>query len=257
MLNHAEFSGKLAVVTGAGRGIGRAVSLALQAAGATVAELDIDFNQSLRAHQFVLNVADSCAVNQTIGTIEQKLGAIDYLVNVAGILKLGALLECSDEDWQTTFAVNTTGAFNMCRAVGRRMMVRQQGAMVVVSSNAASVPRMGMGAYAASKAATTQMLKCLGLELAAYNIRCNVVAPGSTDTAMQRQCWLDAHGTENPDGLRRVIDGNLEDFRLGIPLKRIATAENIAAVVLFLLSDNAAHITLENILVDGGATLGC
>lgn len=257
MFKHCEFSGKLAVVTGAGRGIGKAVSQALTAAGATVAELDIAFDQSPQQQQFILDVSDSQAVNKTISTIEQNLGAIDFLVNVAGILKLGALLECNDQDWQTTFAVNTTGAFNICRAVGRRMMLRQQGAMVVVSSNAASTPRMGMGAYAASKAATTQMLKCLGLELAAHNIRCNVVAPGSTDTAMQRQCWLDANGEENPEGLHRAINGSLEHFRLGIPLKRIATAENIAAVVLFLLSNNAAHITMENILVDGGATLGC
>ena len=108
-----------------------------------------------------------------------------------------------------------------------------------------------MGAYAASKAATSQMLKCLGLELAQANIRCNIVAPGSTDTHMQRQLWTEASSAE------KVIAGSLENYRLGIPLQRIATPENIASVVLFLLSSNAAHITLESILVDGGATLGC
>ncbi|MCR6653909.1 MAG: 2,3-dihydro-2,3-dihydroxybenzoate dehydrogenase [Cellvibrionaceae bacterium] len=245
-----EFQQKIAVVTGAGRGIGQTVADALRNSGAKVAALDIEFSHA-GDHQFLIDVTDSKAVDQTISAVEERLGEIDYLVNVAGILRVGSLLECNDEDWQRTFAVNTTGAFNVCRAVGRRMLPRRRGAIVAVSSNAASVPRIGMGAYAASKAATSHMLKCLGLELAHANIRCNIVAPGSTDTAMQQQLWTEAQGAKN------VIAGSAENYRLGIPLQRIASAENIAAVVLFLLSSNAAHITLESILVDGGATLGC
>ena len=249
-MNMSEFNGKVAVVTGAAHGIGKAVADALGKSGAKVAALDIAF-ASEGKNQFIVDVADSTAVNKTISAVEHQLGEIDYLVNVAGILRMGSLLEYSDDDWQRTFAVNTTGAFNLCRAVGRRMLPRRRGAIVVVSSNAASVPRLGMGAYAASKAATSQMLKCLGLELAQANIRCNIVAPGSTDTHMQRQLWTEASSAE------KVIAGSLENYRLGIPLQRIATPENIASVVLFLLSSNAAHITLESILVDGGATLGC
>jgi 2,3-dihydro-2,3-dihydroxybenzoate dehydrogenase len=249
-MDTSEFNGKVAVVTGAARGIGKAVSDALAKSGATVASLDIAF-ASEEKNQFMVDVADSAAVNKTISAVEHQLGEIDYLVNAAGILRMGSLLECSDEDWQRTFAVNTTGAFNLCGAVGRRMLLRKRGAIVVVSSNAASIPRIGLGAYAASKAATSHMLKCLGLELAQANIRCNIVAPGSTDTDMQRQLWVDASGAG------KVIAGSLENYRLGIPLQRIATPENIASVVLFLLSSNAAHITLESILVDGGATLGC
>lgn len=249
-MDRSEFSGKVAVVTGAGRGIGKAVADALKKSGATVAALDIAF-AAKDANQFTVDVTDGNGVNKTINQVENQLGEIDYLVNVAGILRIGSLLECSDEDWQRTFAVNTTGAFNLCRAVGRRMLPRKRGAIVVVSSNAATLPRIGMGAYAASKAATSQMLKCLGLELASANIRCNIVAPGSTDTDMQRQLWTDAGGAE------KVIAGSLENYRLGIPLQRIATPENIASVVLFLLSSHAAHITLESIVVDGGATLGC
>lgn len=249
-MNMSEFNGKVAVVTGAAHGIGKAVADALEKSGAKVAALDIAF-ASEGKNQFIVDVADSTAVNKTISAVEHQLGEIDYLVNVAGILRMGSLLEYSDDDWQRTFAVNTTGAFNLCRAVGRRMLPRRRGAIVVVSSNAASVPRLGMGAYAASKAATSQMLKCLGLELAQANIRCNIVAPGSTDTHMQRQLWTEASSAE------KVIAGSLENYRLGIPLQRIATPENIASVVLFLLSSNAAHITLESILVDGGATLGC
>ncbi len=246
----SEFRGKVAVITGAARGIGNAIADALKQAGATVASLDIAF-ACPGENQFVVDVADSTAVNKTISDVENQFGEIDFLINAAGILRMGSLLECSDEDWQRTFAVNTTGAFNVCRAVGRRMLPRKRGSIVVVSSNAASVPRMGMGAYAASKAAASQMLKCLGLELAQANIRCNIVAPGSTDTDMQRQLWNDASDAE------KVIAGSLAQYRLGIPLKRIASPNNIASVVLFLLSSHAAHITLESILVDGGATLGC
>ncbi len=249
-MDTSEFNGKVAVVTGAARGIGKAVADALEKSGARVAALDIAFANKGK-NQFSVDVADSIAVNNTISAVENQLGEIDYLVNVAGILRMGSLLECSDDDWQRTFAVNTTGAFNLCRSVGRRMLLRKRGAMVVVSSNAAGIPRLGMGAYAASKAATSHMVKCLGLELAQANIRCNIVAPGSTDTDMQRQLWTDASSAE------KVINGSLENYRLGIPLQRIASAENIASVVLFLLSSNAAHITLESIVVDGGATLGC
>lgn len=249
-MDASEFNGKIAVVTGAGRGIGKAVTDVLAKSGAKVAALDIAFPNDDK-NQFLVDVADSGAVNKTISAVENQLGEIDYLVNVAGILHVSSLLECSDEDWKHTFAVNTTGAFNVCRAVGRRMLPRRRGAIVAVSSNAATTPRIGMGAYAASKAATSQMLKCLGLELAQANIRCNIVAPGSTDTDMQRQLWADASSAE------QVIGGSLEHYRLGIPLQRIASPENIASVVLFLLSSHAAHITLESILVDGGATLGC
>lgn len=249
-MDASEFDGRIAVVTGAACGIGKAVANALRQAGATVAALDIAFKEDDNG-QFVVDVADSEAVNKAISAVERQLGDIDYLVNVAGVLHLAPLLECSDEVWQRTFAVNTTGAFNLCRAVGRRMALRRRGAIVVVGSNAAHVPRIGMGAYAAAKAATSQMLKCLGLELAQANIRCNIVAPGSTDTNMQRQLWSDANGPAT------VIAGSLEHYRLGIPLQRIASAENIASVVLFLLSSHAAHITLEAIVVDGGATLGC
>jgi 2,3-dihydro-2,3-dihydroxybenzoate dehydrogenase len=257
MSHYTEFKNKIAVVSGAAQGIGKAVADALLAAGAQVVALDVRFNaQTLSqpvagvAHQLSVNIADTAAVNQAIVHIEQTLGTIDYVANVAGILRRGSLTELSDSDWNDTFAVNTTGTFNLCRAAAKVMIPRQRGAIVAVSSNAAQVPRINMGSYAASKAATTQLIKCFGLELAQYNIRCNIVSPGSTDTEMQRQLCPDATGVE------KVIQGSLAQYRLGIPLRRIATPATIANAVMFLLSDQAAHITMENIIVDGGATLG-
>jgi 2,3-dihydro-2,3-dihydroxybenzoate dehydrogenase len=253
---YSEFQDQIVLVTGAAQGIGKAVADALLHAGARVIAADIQFtNNTLVAsgncYPIQLDVNNSHAVNQLITQIETQIGPLDYLASIAGILRMNSLLETTDTEWQDTFAINTTGSFYVCRAVARAMVRRQRGAIVAVSSNAAQVPRINMGAYAASKAALSQLIKCFGLELAQHNIRCNLVSPGSTDTDMQRQLWKDATGPA------QVIKGSLENYRGGIPLQRIATPEAIAQSVLFLLSDGAAHITLENILVDGGATLGC
>src|SRR5690606_1944283 len=161
----------------------------------------------------------------------------------------GTVQQLTDEEWQRTFAVNTTGVFNMCRAVAKRMVPRRRGAIVTVSSNAAGVPRHGMSAYAASKAAATSFTKCLGLELAEYGIRCNVVAPGSTDTEMQRGMWTEENGPE------QIIKGSLETYRAGIPLGKLATPDDIADAVVFLVSDQACHSTMHDRYADGGATL--
>ncbi|MDE1460702.1 2,3-dihydro-2,3-dihydroxybenzoate dehydrogenase [Spartinivicinus poritis] len=256
-----DFKNKIALVTGAAQGIGAAVVSKLSQYGATVAALDIDetaLNQLVDSYKnncrpvlpFAVDISNSRQVNQAVRQVEAEIGSIDYLVNVAGILRMGDLLSLSDDDWQATFSVNTTGVFNISRAVAHHMQQRCSGSIVMVSSNAASVPRMQMGAYAASKAAVTMFAKCLALELAAFNIRCNIVSPGSTDTAMQRALWTDDSGPES------VITGSLEHYRLGIPLHKIATPETIADAVLFLLSDQANHITMHDLRVDGGATLG-
>ncbi len=248
---YSEFDQRIAVVSGAAQGIGFAISEQLQALGSRVIRLDKRFDAASAEDCRPLDVSDAAAVEQIIDDIEHSIGAIDYFVSCAGILRMGSLLDSALQDWHDTFAVNTSGAFNLARSIGRHMRRRQRGVMVAVGSNAACVPRMGMGSYAASKAALTQMMKCLGLELAAAGVRCNLVAPGSTDTEMQRQLWTDASGPE------QVIQGSLQAYRLGIPLQRIASPQQIAALVIFLLSDQAAHITMENIIVDGGASLGC
>jgi 2,3-dihydro-2,3-dihydroxybenzoate dehydrogenase len=248
-----EFTNKTAVVTGAAQGIGAAVVRALAERGARVAALDTNADglNILAAElggpvtPFPTNVRDSAAVEETIDRIERDLGPIDILVNVAGILRMNSLASLTDEDWAATFAVNTTGVFNISRAVTRRMVPRRSGVVVTVGSNAATTPRMRMAAYAAS----AQFTKCLGLELAQYGIRCNVVSPGSTDTAMQRQLWTDAAA-----GAESVIRGDLETHRLGIPLARLADPSDIADAVVFLASDRARHITMHDLRVDGGAT---
>ncbi|MBZ9750139.1 2,3-dihydro-2,3-dihydroxybenzoate dehydrogenase [Deinococcus sp. HMF7604] len=246
-----DLPGRVALVTGAAQGIGAAVAQALAAQGVTVMATDLQpVAPGADLHPAVLDVTDPAAVERVVAATEENLGPIDYLVNVAGILRLGPLTVLSTEDWTQTLAVNTTGPFLLARAVGARMQARRRGAIVTVGSNAAHLARTGMGAYAASKAATTHLMRCLGLELAPYGVRCNVVSPGSTDTAMQRQLWTDDTGPA------RVIAGDPASFRPGIPLGRLAQPEDIAQTVLFLLSEGARHVTMGHLTVDGGATLG-
>lgn len=190
---------------------------------------------------YPLDVTDPRAAAQAVAHAEATLGPLTDLVNVAGVLRPGLLTDLSDEDWHATFAVNTSGVFFVSRAATRVMPARRRGAVVTVGSNAAHVPRTGMGAYAASKAAAAHLTRTLGLELAGSGVRCNLVSPGSTDTPMQRQLWT-APGAED-----RVISGDPETYRTGIPLGRIAQPADIVHAVLFLLSDEARHITLADL----------
>lgn len=247
------------MVSGAGQGIGAAVAEALACEGMLVAGLDIDpvrveavaTEQRLHGRRmvpFTVDVADRAAVDGAVKAIEHDLGPIGVLVNVAGILRPSTAIDATDEDWAATFAVNANGVFHLSQAVARYMVPRGSGSIVTVGSNAAGVPRTGMAAYAASKAAATMFTRCLGLELAASGIRCNIVSPGSTVTAMQRALWTS-------DGPQQVIDGSLESYRVGIPLGRLADPADIADAVVFLASERARHITMQNLYVDGGATL--
>ncbi|MFJ3723835.1 2,3-dihydro-2,3-dihydroxybenzoate dehydrogenase [Streptomyces sp. NPDC090045] len=272
--HHASgFAGRVALVTGAGQGIGEAVVRALYRLGATVAATDVSVpavtalaaeldpagsgqrpaaehlagSGAVRAYG--LDVTDPAAVDRTVARIGRELGPVDILVNVAGILRSGPVAELTDEDWAATFAVNVQGVFFTSRAVVPGMAARGSGSVVTVASNAAGIPRTGMSAYAASKAAAVMFTKCLGLEYARSGVRCNIVAPGSTDTPMQWGLW---NGPEAPG---RVLDGDLESYRTGIPLGRIADPRDIADAVVFLASDQARHITMQDLYVDGGATL--
>ncbi|WP_406135812.1 2,3-dihydro-2,3-dihydroxybenzoate dehydrogenase [Streptomyces sp. NBC_01089] len=253
----SELSGRVAVVTGAGRGIGEAVVRALVGQGARVVAADQDSDGVDRLADAYpglvtarrVDVTDAAAVDELVARAERTDGRLDIAVSVAGILRPAPVVDLGDADWAATFAVNTTGVFHLSRAAARVMGGRGAGSIVTVGSNAAGVPRSGMAAYAASKAAAVMFTKCLGLELAPVGVRCNIVSPGSTLTDMQRQLWTD------PGAPQRVIDGDPLTYRTGIPLGRIADPADIADAVAFLVSDRARHITMHDLYVDGGATL--
>lgn len=229
------------IVTGAHGGIGRAVTNLLRQNGKNVVAWDLPEN----------DVTDPQHVAQELDAIEHELGPIGGLVHAAGVMHTDSALFPSAHALTACMDVNFLGTVNMCSSVAQRMTQNRCGSIVVVSSNAARVPRTGMSAYCASKAATTAWTKNLGLECAAYGVRCNIVSPGSTDTAM-------LHNMTEPneyDESHPAIKGSAENFRLGIPLGRIATPHDIAQCCWFLLSPAAQHITMHDLRVDGGATL--
>lgn len=254
---HLEgFEGRVALVTGATGGIGRAIVTSLLDSGVRVVATDLeealpetDGLGDERILWHALDVRDAQAIERVIATGEKQFGPISLGVHAAGVLSTLPVFETSPEEWQRVIDVNAGGTFNVTRALGNTMKSRGKGAMVVVSSNAAGIPRKNMAAYAASKAAATMLTRCLGLELAEHGIRCNIVAPGSTHTPMQTSMWT------NGDGAAQVIEGDLASYRTGIPLGKLAQPKDIAQAAMFLLSDQASHITMTDIYVDGGATL--
>lgn len=257
---HGDSAGT-ALVTGAAGGIGAAVARLLAERGTRVAAVDRDDARlstvvekltadGLPVEARPADVTSSAEAEAVVEAVERETGPVDQLVNAAGVLRLGEARELSDEDWHATLAVNTSGVFFTSRAVVNRMVPRRRGAIVTVTSNAAGTARTGMAAYAASKAAATAFTKSLGLEVAPHGIRCNIVSPGSTDTPMLRGM--------NTGGAAATVSvaGSPEAFRTGIPLGKVARPEDIAHAVGFLLSDAAGHVTLHDLTVDGGATLG-
>ena len=269
-----EFDGQVALVTGAARGIGRAIADGLQRAGAIVVSADLVsadvvsdrpegaasrqqfdhriVDQRVVDHRIV-DVSDSRAVGLLVEQVESEIGPIDLLAHAAGVLRIGSLLDpASLTDLEKLLRVNTLGVLAVLQAVGRRMAGRGRGAMVVIGSDAATTARQRLGAYGASKAAAAALVRAIGLELAPVGVRCNVIAPGATDTEMQRSLWPDI-----PDGSGEelVIRGTPGQFRVGIPVGRLAQPVDIAETALFLLSQRARHITMQSIRVDGGAGL--
>ncbi|UDY24263.1 SDR family oxidoreductase [Nocardioides sp. Kera G14] len=253
-------TGSPVLISGAASGIGRAIALRLATEGRPVALLDrnaealalaakeAEREGSPAALALVADVADGAAVRAAVADAVRALGLLGGLASAAGILEPGGLADVTSASWERHFAVNTTGVLHLLQHATAQMS--DGGAVVVISSNAARVPRTGLLAYAASKAATSALTRSAGLELAARRIRCNVIEPGSTDTAMQRDLWPDAEV-----GRASALDGDPSAYRLGIPLGRIADPDDIAGVAAFLLSDAARHVTLQQLFVDGGASL--
>jgi 2,3-dihydro-2,3-dihydroxybenzoate dehydrogenase len=165
------------------------------------------------------------------------------------VLRSGPVTGLDDATWAEVMRVNLDGVLHCSRAAARGMVPRGEGAIVTVASNAGSVARSDLAAYSASKAAAAAFTKCLGLELAPHGIRCNVVSPGSTNTAMLGALLRDG------DAVSNALAGSLDNFRNRIPLNRVAEPEDIADVVAFMASDQARHLTMQELFVDGGATL--
>lgn len=255
----AGLAGSVGLVTGAAKGIGEGVARKLHAAGMRLALADVDAEglgalaKDLGGENlltFPLDVSSGPAVEACVSVTEEKLGPIHHLAHVVGIQRIGTIAELSEADFDATFNVNVKGAFLVAQAVARRMLLRKRGSIVAIASTAARTPRIGQGAYCASKAAVAQLMCVLGLELAPHNIRVNCVSPGVTDTGMVQRLMA------TMDAPEMVVRGSLDNFRVGVPLGRLARSEEIADVVAFLLSDRSSYLTMQDVVVDGGGALG-
>jgi 3-oxoacyl-[acyl-carrier protein] reductase len=243
-----DFTGKVALVTGGSRGIGRAIALELGRRGAKVVfsyagneaaaaeTLKLATEAGVQARGVRFDVSDTAACGAAIDELLKAEGRLDVLVNNAGVAIDGLVMRFKDEDWDRTLDTNLKGAFALIRAASRPMMKARGGAIVNVSSIVGEMGNGGQAAYAASKAGLIGLTKSLARELASRSIRVNAVTPGFITTDMT--------GSLN-DALK-------EKMKEAIPLARIGNPEEVAAAVAFLASDAASYITGEVLKVNGG-----
>jgi 3-oxoacyl-[acyl-carrier protein] reductase len=247
-----RFEGKTAIVTGGSRGIGRACVARLAAEGAAVALIYQSNQQAADAlvaelksapgsvRAFQADVRDLQLAHKIADQLFEEWGHIDVLVNSAGIVRDGLLGAMTLEQWQDVIDTNLGGTFNYCHAVTQPMMMMRRGSIVNLSSTASEFASRGQVNYAASKGGINGLTHALAKELAPRNVRVNAVAPGMIETDMSQ-----------------VVRGVAGDqIKKMIPLKRIGQPEEIASVVAFLASDDAAYLTGQVLMVDGGLSLG-
>jgi 3-oxoacyl-[acyl-carrier protein] reductase len=241
-----NLSGRIAIVTGASRGIGRATAKALAAAGAEVvaaardeharATVDEIAGAGGRAHLASVDVTDRASVDRVVGETLERSGRIDILVSNAGITRDQLMLRMKREDWDAVIGTNLTALFSCAQAVLKPMVRQRAGRIIAVGSVVGQAGNAGQANYAASKAGIIGFSKALALEVASRGITVNVVAPGLIDTDMTRAISESAH----------------ETWASKIPLGRLGSPEDVASAVCFLASDAASYITGQVLAVNGG-----
>jgi len=243
---------KAAIVTGARRGIGKAIALAFAGAGADVAvcdavvddgrltETDQEIKQAgNRSLALQIDVSHRSDVETMVRLSEKAFGRIDILANCAGVWIPGeTLIECSDANWDKVIDTNLKGTYLCCQAVGRAMIEQQSGSIINISSQVGLTPGAGAGAYPVSKAGIIMLTRQLALELAKYKIRVNALAPGIVKTDFNSAFWKDPNVERQTSSM--------------VPLGRLAEPEEIAQAALFFASDSANYITGEVLCINGG-----
>jgi 3-oxoacyl-[acyl-carrier protein] reductase len=244
----SELSGKVALVTGGSRGIGKGIAEALAAGGAKVAVVARDEERAATAaaslegsgHQgFACDVSDEAAVDALIKRVEEQLGPLEILVNNAGVTKDNLFLRLSGADWDQVLDTNLKAAFLTIRAAARGMMRRRSGRIINITSIVGIIGNKGQVNYAASKAGLIGLTKSVAKELASRSVLCNAVAPGFIETEMTAQ----------------MTEAARAGLQAQIPLERLGQPADVAAVVRFLAGPGASYITGQVIVVDGGMVM--
>lgn len=242
-------AGKVAVVTGAGHGIGRGIADCFADAGYAVAILEIKDElgqkaaaelreRGIRAIAIPCDVSDKPSVDKAAQTVVSELGRPNVLVNNAGITRIGRIEDVSLEDWEMTLRVNLTGVLICCQAFGRPMLEAGRGAVINISSQSGVYPQIFRGAYSPSKAGVILLTKLLALEWGPRGVRCNAISPGPVRTAQSEAVYAEP----------ALFDVK----RRSVPLKRLGLPDDIGRAAVFLASDAASFITGVNLPVDGG-----
>ena len=262
MTDSGRFAGRVALVTGAASGIGRATALRLAREGASVGALDRDASGAEAALREIeaagakglavtCDVAESERVNAAVRAVEKALGPVDVLANVAGIgdrAGFERVEELDDRRWSRVLRVNLDGPFFLCRAVVPGMAERGRGAVVNVSSLAGRSKSANAGvAYSASKAGLLGLTRHLAVAYGRRGVRVNAICPGGVDTPMMR-----AAGAEASDEEKRELAGRVEAYRYFMPIQRLSTPEEQAAAIAFLACDEASYINGVALDVNGG-----
>ena len=237
-----RLEGKVAVVTGAGQGMGRAIARLFQAEGAKVVGFDVHLaavQETLGAAGLALdvNIADSAQVNAAFEQVVAKWGGVDVLVNNAGIGSVDKFADIPDETWARVIGVDLTGAFYCARAAVRVMQARDIKGAIINTSSVSAVSGDGPAHYCAAKAGLMGLTRCMAKELAPQGIRVNTLVPGPTNTPMMQGI---------PDEWAKAIIA-------GVPMGRMAEPEDIARGALFLASSDAGFVTGQNLAVNGGS----
>ncbi|CDX52856.1 Short-chain dehydrogenase/reductase SDR [Mesorhizobium plurifarium] len=247
---------KVVIVTGATSGIGGAVAEAFGAAGATLVLVGRDAGRGQKVLERLQNlgctaelklgdVADASFADRVVASAIDRFGRLDVLVNSAGMIRRGTVTETSDDDWRQTFDANVSGVFYFSRAAVRAMKATG-GSIVNIASNVGLVGCSNLAAYCASKGAVVLLTRAMALDHAKEQITINAVCPGAVDTPM----LVSAHN--KPVTASEILQRNIDS----IPQGRVATAEEIGSLTVFLASKEARHITGVAVPIDGGFTAG-